>query len=210
RFNAPQSTLIPITNSYLLLPTPVVMSAASTTRSMAKKPLQNERRPLLEIQIPAREADTPIAVQNPAPEPKSAAQTIEALIKADPQRFLPKKIDLPPHDEKFAPSVEAANFRAKHAMMHHTVCPDQTCPIHRSSHMHSKRFYQNNHCMYCDQKGHYADACPINTRDKHKARDVARKWRTVPGIPKWVTEVESLDSDNSNSIAPLAAPSDRP
>jgi len=35
-------------------PTPVIMSAASTTRSMAKKTEGTPRRPLLEIQIPKR------------------------------------------------------------------------------------------------------------------------------------------------------------
>jgi len=68
---------------------------------MAKKAKGTPRRPLLEVQIPKRqETGSPLAIAVPAsldipasplsaptPAPQSAVQTIEQLVKADPERY---------------------------------------------------------------------------------------------------------------------------
>jgi len=108
----------------LTVPTPIVMSAASTTRSMAKKAEGTSRCPLLEIQIPKRqETGSPLAIAVPAspvisdspipaptPAPQSAVQTIGHLVKADPKRYQTKKMQLPRHDPWNEASVEAAGW----------------------------------------------------------------------------------------------------
>jgi len=135
-------------------PTTIVMSAASTTRSIAKKAEGTPRHPLLEIQIPKRqETGSPLAIAVPAspaipsaplpaptPAPQSAVQTIEQLGKSDSERYQTKKIQLPRHDLSSEASVEAAGWLAQHAMMHYTACDDSTCVIHRSSHEYRKLF----------------------------------------------------------------------
>ena len=83
-------------------PTPIVMSAVSTTRSMAKKIQETPRHHLLlEIQIPKRqETSSLLAIAVPAsptilasplpastPAPLSAVQAIEQLVKADPECY---------------------------------------------------------------------------------------------------------------------------
>jgi len=83
------------------------MSAASTTRSMAKKIEETPCcRPLLEIQIPKhQETGSPLAIAVPAspaipasplptltPALLSAMQTIEQLVKADPEHYQTKKM----------------------------------------------------------------------------------------------------------------------
>jgi len=125
-------------------PTTIIISAASTTRSMAKKAEGTPRRPLLEIQIPKhQETGSPLAIAVsaspdipasplPAPTsaPQSAVQTMEQLMKADPERYQTKKMQLPRHDSSNEASVEAAGWRVQHAMMHWTACDDPTCVIH--------------------------------------------------------------------------------
>jgi len=103
-------------------PTSIVMSAASTTRSIAKKIEETpHRRPLLEIQILKRqETGSPLAIAVPAtpaapasplpaptPAPLSAMQTIEQLVKADPERYQTKKMQLPRHNPMNEASREA-------------------------------------------------------------------------------------------------------
>jgi len=82
------------------------MSAASTTRSMAKKAEGIPCCPLLEIQIPKhQETGSPLAIAVPAssailgsplaapsPAPQSAVQTIEQLVKTDLERYQTKKM----------------------------------------------------------------------------------------------------------------------
>jgi len=137
-----------------IAPTPTVMSAASTTRSIARKAEGTPRRPLLEIQIPKRqETGSPLAIAIsaspaipasplPAPTPasQSAVQTIEQLVKADPERYQTKKMQLPRHDPTNEASIEVATHRATHAMMHYTACNDPTCIIHRLSHVFMRSF----------------------------------------------------------------------
>jgi len=120
------------------------MSAASTTRSMAKKAEGTPRRLLLEIQIPKhQETGSPLAIAvsatpavpaspllAPTAASQSAVQTIEQLMKADPERYQSKKMQLLRHDPSNEASVEAAGWRAQHAMTHWTACDDPTCVIH--------------------------------------------------------------------------------
>jgi len=93
------------------------MSTASTTRAMAKKIEKTLHcHPLLEIQSPKRqETGSPLAIAVPAsplpaltPAPLSAVQTIEQLVKADPECYQTKKMQLPKHDSTNEASVEAA------------------------------------------------------------------------------------------------------
>jgi len=146
--NASISALTHSANSPLYppsAPTSILMSAASTTRSMAKKIEETPRcHPLLEIQIPKHQVTgSPLVIAVPAspaipasslpaptPAPMSAVQTIEQLVKADPEHYQTKKIQLPKHDPMNEASREAAAWRATHALMHYTTCDDPTCVIH--------------------------------------------------------------------------------
>jgi len=134
--------------------TTIIMSAASTTRSMAKKAEGTPCCPLLEIQIPKyQETGSPLAIAMPAspatqdsplpaptPALQSAVRTIEQLVKADPERYQTKKMQLPRHDPSNEASVEAAGWRAQHAMMHWTAYDDPTCVIYQSSDEYKKSF----------------------------------------------------------------------
>jgi len=89
---------------------------------MAKKAEGTPRHPLLEIQIPKRQATgSPLAIAVPvspatpasplsAPTPalQSAVQTNEQLVKADLVRYQTKKMQLPRHDPSNEASVEDA------------------------------------------------------------------------------------------------------
>jgi len=121
------------------------MSAASITRSMAKKIEKTPYgHPLLEIQIPKRpETGSPLAIAVPAtpavpasplpaptPAALSAVQTIEQLVKADPEHYQTNKIQLPRHDPTNEASKEAAAWCATHALLYYTACDNPTCVIH--------------------------------------------------------------------------------
>ena len=125
--NASLSALVHSANSPLHPPTapiPIMMSTASTTRSIAKKAEGIPYRPLLEIQIPkCQETGSPLAIAVPASptipdsplpaptaSPQSAVHTIEKLVKADPERYQTKKMQLPRHDLSNEASVEAAGW----------------------------------------------------------------------------------------------------
>jgi len=145
--NASTSAPAHSANSPLHPPTtciPLIMFAASTTRSVTKKAEGTPRRPLLEIQIPKhQETHSPLVIAVPAspairasplpaptPAPQSAVQTIEQLVKADPERYQTKKMQLPRYNHTNEASKEAAAWRAQHAMMHWTACDDPTCVIY--------------------------------------------------------------------------------
>jgi len=150
-------------NSPLHPPTlaiPIVISAVSTTRAIAKKIEETpHHRPLLEIQIPKRqETGSPLAIAVPAtpailasplpaptPAPLSAVQTIEQLVKADLERYQTKKMQLPRHDPTNEVSKEAAAWHTTHTLMHYTACNDPTWVIHRSSHEYRKSYTTWNH-----------------------------------------------------------------
>jgi len=197
-------------------PTPIVMSAASTTRSMAKKAEGTLRRPLLEIPIPKWQAtgsplaiavsaspvipDSPILASTPAPQ--FAVQTIEQLVKADLERYQTKKMQLPRHDRSNEASVEAAGWRAQHAMMHWTACDDPMCVIHRSSHEYRKSFKDWNHCQYCNYNGHYTGSCPVKLHDDtYTECPKLPPQRLHPGVPGWVLQIESLPNSSDVSVS---------
>jgi len=91
---------------------------------MAKKAEGTPRRPLLEIHFPkCQETGSPLAIAVPAspaipasplpaptPAPQSAVQTIEQLVKAHPERYQTKKMQLHRHDLLNEASVEAAGW----------------------------------------------------------------------------------------------------
>jgi len=99
---------------------------------MAKKVEGTPHHPLLEIQIPKyHETGSSLAIAvpgspailasplpTPTPAPQFAVQTIEQLVKADLERYQTKKMQLPRHDLSNEASVEAAGWRAQHAIMH--------------------------------------------------------------------------------------------
>jgi len=153
RIGTSTSPPAPSVNSLLHPPiatTPIIMSAASTTRSMVKKLEETpHRRSLLKIQIPSRqETESPLAIavpatsaipDTPAPAPtpdtmpQSTVTTIEQLLNADPERYSTRKMVLPRHDPDNEASIEAAQHRARHAIFHHSICRDPNCVIHRFS-----------------------------------------------------------------------------
>jgi len=178
---------------------PIVMSAASTTRSMAKKIEDASRHcPLVEIQIPKRqETGFPLAIAVPAtsaipasplpaPTPAllSAVQTIEQLVKADPERCQTKKMQLPRHDPTNKASKEAAAWHATHALMHYTACDDPTCVIHHSSHEYRKSFTTWNHCQYYNNNGYYTGSCPVQLHDDEYTESPKLPPQCLqPGVP---------------------------
>jgi len=146
---------------------------------MAKKAEGTPHHPLLEIHIAKRqETGSPLAIAVPAspaiadsplpaptPAPQSAVQTIEQLVKADPEHYQTKKMQLPRHDPSNEASVEAAGWCAQHAMMHWTACDDPTCVIHRSSHEYRKSFKDWNYCQYYNNHEYYTGSCPVKLHD---------------------------------------------
>jgi len=202
-------------------PTPIVMSAASTTRSIAKKAEGTPCRPLLEIQIPKRqETGSPLAIavpatpavpasplRTPTPTPQSAMQTIEQLMKAVPERYQTKKMQLPRHDPSNEAFVEGAGWRAQHAMMYWPACDNPTCVIHRSSHKYRKSFKDWNHCQYCNNNGHYTGSCPVQLHDEtYTESPKLPPQRLQPGVPGWVLQMESLHNSSDISVDLPATP----
>jgi len=164
KINAAISAIAYSTNSPLHPPTtsiPIIISAASTTQSIAKKIEETTcHRPLLKIQIlkhqetgsllaiaiPATTAIPASPLPTPTPAPLSAVQTIEQLVKADLECYQIKKMQLLRYDPMNKVSREAAAWRATHALMDYTVCDNPTCVIHRSSHEYRKSFTTWNYC----------------------------------------------------------------
>jgi len=188
---------------------------------MARKAEGTPRCPLLEIQIPKRqETGSPLAIAVPAspiiPDspipaptlaPQSAVQTIEQLVNADPERYQTKKMQLPRHDPSNEASVEAAGWRAQHAMIHWTTCDDPTCVIHRSSHEYRKSFNDWNHCQYCNNNGHYTGSCPVKLHDDTYTKSPKLPpQRLQPGVPGWVLQMESLPNSSDISVGLPATP----
>jgi len=197
------------------------MSAASSIRSIAKKAEGTPRHALLVIQIPKRqETGSPVAVAVPAtpavppspllastPAPQSAVQTMEQLMKPDPERYQTKKMQLPKHDPSNEGSVKAAGWRAQHAMMHWTACDDPTCVIHRSSHEYRKSFKNWNHCQYCNNNGQYTGSCPVKLHDDTYTESPKLPPQCLqPGIPGWVLQMESLPKSSEISVSLPATP----
>jgi len=188
--------------------TSIVMSATSRTCSMAKKIEETpHHHPLLEIQIPKhQETGSPLAVPiraspailasplpAPTPAPLSAVQTIEQLVKADPERYQTTKIQLPRHDPMNEASRDAAAWCATHALMHYRACNDPTCVIHQSCYKYRKWFTTWNHCQYCNNKGHYTGSCPVKLHDDTYMESLKLPPPSLqPGIPGWVLQRESL------------------
>jgi len=226
KINASASAPAYSANSPLHPPTtsiPIVMSAASTTQSMAKKIEETPcRRPLLEIQIPKhQETGSPLAIAVPAstaipasplptptPATLSAVQTIEQLVKADPERYQTKEMQLPKYDPMNKASKEAAAWRTTHAMRHYTACDDPTCVIHRSSHEYRKCFTTWNHYQYCNNNGHYTGLCPIKLHDDTYMESPKLPLQCLqPGVPGWVLQIESLSNSSDISVSLPATPS---
>jgi len=184
------------------------MSAASTTRAIAKKIEETpRRRPLLEIQIPKhQETGSPLAIAVPAspaipasplpaptPAPLSAVQTIEQLVKADPEHYQTKKMQLPRHNPTNEASKEAAAWHATHTLMHYTACDDPTCVIHHSAYEYRKSFTTWNHYQYCNNNGHYTGSYPVKLHDNEYTESLRLPLqRLQPGILGWVLQMESL------------------
>jgi len=201
--------------------TAIVMSAASTTRSIAKKAEGAPHCPLLEIQIPKhQETGSPLAIAVPAspavpnspllaptPAPQSAAQTIEQLVKADPEHYQTNKMQLLRHDPTNEASIEAATHRATHAMMHYTACNNPTCVVHRSSHAFRRSFEKSNYCQYCNNKRHYTGSCPVKLHDDtYTESPKLPPQRLQPGVPGGVLQMESLPNLLDLSISLPATP----
>jgi len=183
---------------------------------MAKKAEGIPCCPLLEIQIPKyQETDSTLAIavqaatsavpDSPLPTPtlapQSAVQTIKQLVKANPERYQTKKMPLPRYDPSNEASVEAAGWRAQHAMMHYTACDDPTCVIYRSSHEYRKSFTTWNHCQYCNNYGHYTGLCPVKIHDdEYTESPKLPSERLQPGVPGWVLQMERLSNLSDVSI----------
>jgi len=202
-------------------PMPVVMSAASTTRSMAKKAEGTPRCPLLEIQIPKRqETGSPLAIAIPAtpaipasslpaptPTPLSAVQTIEQLVKVDPERYQTKKMHLIRHDPMNEASREAAAWRASHTLMHYTACDNPTCVIHCSSHEYRQSFTTWSHCQYYNNHRYYNCSCPVKLHDDTYTESPKLTPQCLqPGVPGCVLQIESLPNSPDNSVGLPATP----
>jgi len=188
---------------------------------MAKKAEGIPHRPLLEIQIPkCQETSSPLAIAVPAspailasplstptPAPQSAAQTVEQLVKAYAECYQTKKMQLPRHDLSNEASVEAAGWRAQHAMIHWTACDDPTCVIHRYSHEYRKSFKDWNHCQYCNNHGHYTGSYPVKLHDNTYTESPKLPPQCLqPGIPGWVLQMESLPNSSDISVSLPATP----
>ena len=114
---------------------------------------------------------------------------------------------MPRHDPSNKASVEAAGWRAQHAMMLHTACDDPTCVIHRSSHEYRKSFTTWNHCQYCSNYGHYTGWCHVNLHDDtYQEFPKLSPQRLQPGIPGWVLQMESLPNSSEISVDLPATP----
>ena len=209
-----------------IAPTSIITSAASTTRSMAKKIEETlRRRPLLEIQIPKRqETGSPLAIAilaspaipaSPLPAPTlaplSAVQTIEQLVKADPERYQTKKMQLPRHNPTNEAAKKAAAWRATHILMHYTACDDPTCVIHRSSHEYRKSFTTWNHCQYCNNYGHDTSSCPVKLYDDTYTESPKLPPQCLQhGVAGWVLQMESLPNLSDISVNLAATPPQSP
>jgi len=115
---------------------------------------------------------------------------------------------LPRYDPTNEASVEAAGWRAQHAMVYWIACDDPTCVIHRFSHEYRKSFKDWNHCQYCNNHGHYTGSCPIKLHD-----DTYTKSPKLPpqrlhcGVPGWVLQMESLPNLSDISVGlPATSP----
>jgi len=118
-------------------------------------------------------------------------------VKADPDRYQNKKTQLPRHDLSNKASVEAAGWRAQHAMMHWTACDDPTYVIHRSSHEYRKSFKNWTHCQYCNNHGYYTGSCPVKLHDDtYMESSKLPPQRLQPGVAGWVLQIESLPNSS--------------
>jgi len=155
----------------------------------------------LQIAIPATAAVSASPFPAPAPAPLSAVQTIEQLVKADPERYQTKQMQLPRHDRTNEASREAAAWRATRTLMHCATCDGPMCVIHRSSHKYRKSFTTWNHCQYCNIYGYYTSSCPVKLHDDEYTESSKLPPQPLqPGVPGWVLQMESLPNSSDISV----------
>ncbi|KAF8449982.1 hypothetical protein BGX38DRAFT_1269775 [Terfezia claveryi] len=110
--------------------------------------------------------------------------TAEALLSIlDNSAFKQRPMTLPKHNPTSEDSVNAARFRAKHALMHWTGCKDEGCQYHSSSLINQNRAPPNNHCSYCDERSHYTYVCKIYQADQRYLQALAAEDQPPPASP---------------------------
>ncbi|KAF8440759.1 hypothetical protein BGX38DRAFT_1272896 [Terfezia claveryi] len=110
--------------------------------------------------------------------------TAEALLSIlDNSAFKQRPMTLPKHNPTSEDSVNAARFRAKHALMHWTGYKDEGCQYHSSSLINQNRAPPNNHCSYCDERSHYTYVCKIYQADQRYLQALAAEDQPPPASP---------------------------